>query len=102
MADDLRVGSATPQRPFARRRQWDAMQAWNAWDRIPGIDRPTLVLHGTDDRLVPVENGRRLASLIPGARLVLLNGAGHVYHSEQPEAADAAVLAFLDDVEARV
>ena len=66
------------------------------------IDRPTLVLHGTDDRLVPVENARRVASLIPGARLVLLEGAGHVYHSEQPEAADAAVLSFLDDVEARV
>jgi pimeloyl-ACP methyl ester carboxylesterase len=102
VAEDLRVGSANPQRQFARRRQWEAIQAWDAWDRIHAIDRPTLVLHGTDDRLVPVENARRVASLIPGARLVLLEGAGHVYHSEQPEVADAAVLAFLDDVEARV
>ena len=47
-------------------------------------------------------NASRLAALIPGARLVLLEGAGHVYHSEQPEAADRAVLEFLADVEARV
>ena len=52
--------------------------------------------------MVPVENARRLASLIPGAQLALLEGAGHLYHSEQPEAADAAVLMFLDEVEARV
>jgi pimeloyl-ACP methyl ester carboxylesterase len=43
-----------------------------------------------------------MASLIPGARLALLDGAGHLYHSEQPEAADALVLAFLAEVEARV
>jgi 3-oxoadipate enol-lactonase len=102
VAEDLRVGAATPQQPFARRRQWEAMQDWDAWDRLCDIACPTLILHGTDDRLVPVENARRMAALIPGARLALLEGAGHLYHSEQPAAADAAVLAFLDDAEARV
>jgi 3-oxoadipate enol-lactonase len=103
VADDLRVGAAGPrEQPFARRRQWEAMQDWDAWDRLGDIACPTLVLHGTEDRLVPVENARRMAALIPGARLTLLEGAGHLYHSEQPEAADAAVLAFLGDVEARV
>ena len=38
VAEDLRVGSATPRQPHARRRQWEAMQAWDAWDRI-GDDR---------------------------------------------------------------
>jgi pimeloyl-ACP methyl ester carboxylesterase len=102
VAEDLRVGSATPQRPHARRRQWEAMESWDAWDRIGEITCPTLVLHGTEDRLVPVENARRVASRILGARLALLEGAGHLYHSEQPDAADAAVLAFLDEGEARV
>jgi 3-oxoadipate enol-lactonase len=102
VAEDLRVGSGTPQQAFARRRQWEAMQDWDAWDRLGGIACPTLILHGTEDRLVPVENARRMAERIPGARLALLEGAGHLYHSEQPEAADAAVLAFLADVEARV
>lgn len=102
VAEDLRIGSANPQPQSARRRQWDAIQSWDAWDRLAKIDCPTLVLHGTEDRLVPVENARRMASLIPGARLALLDGAGHLYHSEQPEAADALVLAFLAEVEARV
>jgi 3-oxoadipate enol-lactonase len=99
IAEDIGQGGQNVQPPHARRRQWEAMQGWDEWDRIHAIDRPTLVLHGTEDRLVSVENARRLAGLIPGSRLVLLEGAGHVYHSEQPEASDAAVLAFLDDVE---
>ena len=51
--------------------------------------------------MVAVENARRLAEGIQGAKLVLLEGAGHVYHSEQPDVADQAVLSFLDDVEVR-
>jgi pimeloyl-ACP methyl ester carboxylesterase len=59
------------------------------------MDVPTLVLHGTEDLAVSPENARLLAERIPGAELVLLEGAGHLYHSEQAEAADAAVLDFL-------
>ena len=38
---------------------------------------PTLVMHGTHDPLFPLEHGRALAELIPGARFVELDGAGH-------------------------
>jgi 3-oxoadipate enol-lactonase len=99
VAEDVLVGSQQPQAPFAGRRQWEAMQGFDSFDRLPTLQVPALVLHGTDDRLVPVENARLLAGRIPGAELRLLEGAGHVYHSEQPETADAAVLAFLDDVD---
>ena len=60
-----------------------------------------LVLHGTEDNVVPVENGRRLAAGIPGARLALIEGAGHVYHSERAEEADRTVLDFLREVDGR-
>jgi len=100
VAQDIRVGSRQPQQPQARSRQWQAIQAWDAWDRISSIACPALILHGTEDRIVAVENARRLASLIPGARLRLLDGAGHLYHSEQPEEADRAVLEFLAGAEA--
>jgi 3-oxoadipate enol-lactonase len=99
VAQDILVGSQNPQPSHAGRRQWEAMEGWDAWDRLSGIACPVLILHGTEDRLVPMVNARRLAAAIPGSRLVLLEGAGHVYHSEQPEAADADVLAFLDEVE---
>jgi pimeloyl-ACP methyl ester carboxylesterase len=38
---------------------------------------PTLVIHGNADILVPVENGRRVAAAIPGARLLEIDGMGH-------------------------
>jgi len=101
VAEDILVGSQNPQPLHAGRRQWQAVESWDAWDRLADLRAPTLVLHGTEDRLVAVENARRMAEAIPGARLALLEGAGHVYHSEQPEAADEAVLSFLDEVEGR-
>ena len=47
---------------------------------LDAIGVPTLVVHGSDDPLFPVEHGRALAAAIPGARLVELAGVGH----EQP------------------
>ena len=38
---------------------------------------PTLVIHGADDVLVPVENGRLVAEAVPGARLLEFEGMGH-------------------------
>jgi 3-oxoadipate enol-lactonase len=93
VAEDLRMGS--PQSPSAARRQWEALQGFDSFDRLPGLRVPTLVLHGTEDRTIHPDNARILASRIPGAQLVLLEGAGHVYHAEQPESADRAVLEFV-------
>jgi 3-oxoadipate enol-lactonase len=100
VAEDLQVGSQNPQPLHASRRLWEAVEGWDAWDRLAQIAAPTLVIHGTHDRLVSAENARRLAQAIPDAELVLLEGAGHVFHSEQAEVADAAVIAFHDRVEA--
>ncbi len=84
-----------PQQPQAARRQREAMQGYDVSARLGEVRVPTLVLHGTDDRVISVENARFLAGSIPGAELVLLEGAGHVCHWEQPAAADAAVLDFI-------
>lgn len=51
--------------------------------RLGRIEAPTLVISGDADRIVPVENARRLAEAIPHARLVLLKGAGHVFPLER-------------------
>jgi pimeloyl-ACP methyl ester carboxylesterase len=55
---------------------------------------PVLVLHGSDDEVMPVGNGERLAERIPGARLVILDGAGHLFWHEDPERAARAILDF--------
>ncbi len=62
--------------------------------RLREIAAPTLVLHGSDDRMIPVANGRTLAASIPGARLNVLKGAGHFYPTDEPRA-DREVLRFL-------
>jgi 3-oxoadipate enol-lactonase len=95
VAEDLRVMAARPEHPEGGRRQWEAMVSWDAYDRLPSIRVPTLVLHGTEDRVIAPANAEIVAGRIPGAELVWIGGAGHVYNWEQPARADAAVLGFL-------
>ena len=61
---------------------------------LPDIALPTLVLVGADDTpfLIPTDY---MAGKIPGARRVVLDGAGHAANIDQPEAFNAAVLEFL-------
>jgi pimeloyl-ACP methyl ester carboxylesterase len=64
------------------------MQACVAHDtnvRLAQLEMPTQVLHGTEDELLPVENGRLIASLIPNSHLEILDGVGHMFFWEQPE-----------------
>jgi pimeloyl-ACP methyl ester carboxylesterase len=46
-------------------------------ERLKQVRVPTLVIHGIDDVLVPVENGRLVAAAVPGARLIEFDGMGH-------------------------
>src|SRR5207248_887589 len=55
-------------------RQLQALQQWTVADAAMSIDTPTLVLHGVDDPLIPVDNGRRLAKGIPHAQYAELEG----------------------------
>jgi pimeloyl-ACP methyl ester carboxylesterase len=45
--------------------------------RLPALQVPTLVIHGSQDPLIPVAAGRATARLIPGARLLELGDMGH-------------------------
>jgi pimeloyl-ACP methyl ester carboxylesterase len=45
------------------------------------------VIHGTEDQLLPVQNGRLIASRAPGARLEIFDGVGHLFFWERPERA---------------
>jgi pimeloyl-ACP methyl ester carboxylesterase len=58
---------------------------------------PVLVLWGSRDALIPIEQGRAFASFFNGATLKTFDGCGHYLHNEQPEAFVQAVREFLDD-----
>ena len=59
------------------------------------MQTPTLALTGDADRLVPPENSRILASRFPNGEARILEGGGHIFFMEQPEATNAALLEFF-------
>lgn len=63
---------------------------------LPNISVPTLVITGAEDEMIPVEESRRMASEVPGAKLVIVPGAGHLANLEQPDAFNAALIEFLN------
>jgi len=57
---------------------------FNVLDLLPGITAPTLVLHCRDDAALPFEQGRLIASRIPGARFVPLESRNHILLPRDP------------------
>jgi pimeloyl-ACP methyl ester carboxylesterase/putative sterol carrier protein len=68
------------------------------WDAVRQVGAPALVIHGEQDRLVPVRLGEILASALPRAELVVLPGVGHVPQFEVPETTVELVRGFLDGI----
>ncbi|MEO7141970.1 MAG: alpha/beta fold hydrolase [Bryobacteraceae bacterium] len=93
--EDLAVRRRSFPTPAAYQAQLQALLSWQSYDRLPRIAAPALVIHGENDRLVPPGNGQRIAERSPGAKLALLANASHLFVTDQPEAAHAAVLSFL-------
>ncbi len=61
---------------------------------------PTLIITGSQDALTPVGDAEEIAELIPGSRLAIVSGAAHGVMAEAPNAYNATVLGFLDEVDA--
>jgi pimeloyl-ACP methyl ester carboxylesterase len=69
--------------------------------RLHGIDIPVRVLWGADDAWLSPETGERLASLMPGAALSVIDGAGHLVHHDAPVALADEIRAWLGAVRDR-
>ncbi len=57
---------------------WQGAEAWKG--RLPELQPPLLVVHGTADPVYPIEHGEEFLKIVPGARLVRLSGGGHELH----------------------
>jgi pimeloyl-ACP methyl ester carboxylesterase len=73
----------------------DAAFSHNTRSRLGQIKSPTLVITGTADRLIRPESSRFLAELIPGARLVQIDGGSHLLFIEMAKRFNEEVLKFL-------
>ncbi len=96
LAEDLAARKGRFMKPENFMRQLQAIMTWQGtYSRLANIKTPTLVLHGKNDQLIPAANGRILAARIPHAELVELEDSSHIYTTDQPERATAAILNFL-------
>ncbi len=86
---------AEPQDPAGWQAQAAASLGHDASARLPEITAPTLVLHGTADRVVDPRNADLLADRIDGARLETLRGLGHLFFWEDPLGTVRRLRAFL-------
>ena len=92
----LEARLAYPTPVFAWRRQFDAGERFlETGVDATRITQRTLVIHGTEDRVVPYANAELLASRIPDCKLVRLDGAGHLAMIERADEVDDALGRFL-------
>jgi pimeloyl-ACP methyl ester carboxylesterase len=75
--------------------QFAGILLWNSYYRLPRITAPTLVIHGDQDRLIPIQNGRTVAKRIPNARFHVIPNAGHILMTDQPELCREGLARFL-------
>ncbi|HEX3596899.1 MAG TPA: alpha/beta hydrolase, partial [Polyangiaceae bacterium] len=88
---------AAPTAPAAFMAQMQAIIGSDRGEIVRSIRKPTLVIHGTDDALVPVGNAHLLHERIPGSRLAILDGVGHMPMIEAPDKLAELVLGFLSE-----
>jgi pimeloyl-ACP methyl ester carboxylesterase len=97
--EDMAILRKWPPSPATFAAQLQAIVAWEAYQRLPGIAAPTLIIHGASDRLIPPRNGELIAARIPQAKLVTIPHAGHMLATDQPEATHRALAEFLAQVD---
>ena len=100
IAADIEWRLSQPFNARAYRAQIFAATLHNCYGRLDRIDVPTLVVHGDEDRVIPVENAHLMAERLPNCRLSVLEAAGHLYPTELPEVDDAIGVFFRDCDEA--
>jgi pimeloyl-ACP methyl ester carboxylesterase len=89
-----------PTSDALRDAEYDAIVEWGipdhgALQRLTGINRPTLVIQGDNDLMIPTSLSHLMAGLIPGAQIRIYPDSAHGFLFQQPEAVAADVNAFL-------
>jgi pimeloyl-ACP methyl ester carboxylesterase len=94
IGQDIARRLAKPLDPRDYNRQRATARAHDAGSRLEAITAPALVIHGEQDRVLPVDNGRLLADCIPGARLLAPAAGGHAVPTDVP-GASRELVSFL-------
>ncbi len=76
-------------------RMWETEPNWTQ-DQLRSIAVPTAIVLGDHDTSITLEHTEYMAQTIPGARLIILPGAGHVAMLDNPKRYTSAILTFID------
>jgi 3-oxoadipate enol-lactonase len=93
--EDLEIRRPCFPSQAAYKAQLQGILGWESYSRLSQINLPTLVIHGECDRLIPPGNGKLIAEKIPGAKLVILPRASHIFTTDQTDEAHRVILEFL-------
>jgi 3-oxoadipate enol-lactonase len=93
--EDAAVRSQQPTSPEGYAGQLAAATPWDRIDDLRTITTPTLILHGDEDRMVPMNGPQTLLNTIPGSTMTVLTGAGHQLFSDKPDEGSTIVLDFI-------
>jgi len=80
-------------------RQDQAVKRHDLCHRLNEIDQPVLIIHGRQDRMVPVARAEEMQHALPNARLQVLDPGGHQVHSEQFPTVLRLVQDFVAEIE---
>ncbi len=95
LAENPGAFAPRPIPPFAQRLHFRASEEHDAWEHLPSITAPTLIIHGSEDQLSPTGNAAVLGARIPGSRVEIISGARHGYIDEFRDQALAMVVSIL-------
>ena len=97
---DSHIGRLKPPSPRGYFYQLLAMLGWTSLPALPFMNKQVLIMMGDDDQIVPLINGKILASAIRNSRLEVIKGGGHLFLLTHADESVACLREFLDAPEA--
>lgn len=89
----VELKTPTPRETIVQ--QMGAVQSFDTYDRLPSLDKRTLIVHGDSDLLIPDDNARILHERIPGSQVEIIPSAGHMFFWEYPGKTASMLKSFL-------
>ena len=95
-ADRVSLNAATAPSPLGWSCQLASFAGWSSAAFLPLLGMPVLVMGDTDDQLIPPANIHFLHNAIPGSKLEMTEGGGHLFMLARPDAFISKLTGFLD------
>ncbi len=95
-ADTVSLNAATAPSPIGWSCQLAAFAGWSSTALLPLLSMPVMIMGDADDQLVPPANAHFLHNAIPGSKLEMSEGGGHLFMLSRPDAFIEKLTGFLD------